>query len=226
MKFSLWSLILLLLLGVGNGAEEASAELISGFVEHIAAEDAAERLEAKKELLTISNHQLSAVVKAVYQASKKSSDPELRGRAGMFLKTLYRHHELDEGKPFHGMKLGWFIEHDGKSVFSTVLVLDVEADSPAAKAGVEKADVIYQIDGQRLGGTESRNDLVHILGEKKAGTEVVLHIKHGGTNNPIDSYDKNKRKKAKLVLEKSTARKKTAKFKEKLFQAWLTSFEA
>ncbi len=58
-----------------------------------------------------------------------------------------------------------------------VLVLEVIEDSPAAKAGLEKHDVIYMFDGQVV---EDSDQLRKLVREKEPGDEVTLVIYRDG----------------------------------------------
>lgn len=61
-------------------------------------------------------------------------------------------------------------EHFG--VASGVMINDVRADSPAAKAGLRAGDIIVEIDGKEV---KSDGDLIRAIAEKKEG-EVTLTI--------------------------------------------------
>jgi serine protease Do len=63
-----------------------------------------------------------------------------------------------------------------------VVVMDVEPDSPAAKAGLKEKDVITQYDGQTVEGTVQFRRLVR---ETPPGRSVALAISREGTNRNI-----------------------------------------
>jgi serine protease Do len=63
-----------------------------------------------------------------------------------------------------------------------VLVMDVEPDGPAAKAGLKESDVITQYDGQTVEGTVQFRRLVR---ETPPGRSVALVISREGTNRNI-----------------------------------------
>jgi serine protease Do len=60
---------------------------------------------------------------------------------------------------------------DGKGL----LISDVRADSPAAKAGLKAGDVIVEIDGQKV---ERTTDLIRALNEKKEGSVSITVIRN------------------------------------------------
>ena len=64
-------------------------------------------------------------------------------------------------------------KHYGASADAGVLVSEVEADSPAAKAGIQVGDIITQADGDRV---DSTWDLSRAVREKKTGDKVRLQV--------------------------------------------------
>jgi serine protease Do len=55
-------------------------------------------------------------------------------------------------------------------------IKEVNADSPADKAGIKADDVITKLDGQKI---ENFDDLAKVLGKKKAGDKVDVEVKRG-----------------------------------------------
>jgi len=70
-------------------------------------------------------------------------------------------------------------EHFG--VESGVMIDDVRADSPAAKAGLKAGDIIVEIEGKAVRGD---GDLVRVISEKKEG-DVSLTIVRGGNRQTV-----------------------------------------
>lgn len=64
-------------------------------------------------------------------------------------------------------------KHYGASKDAGVLVSEVGADSPAAKAGIQVGDIITQADGDRV---DSARDLSRAVREKKTGDKVRLQV--------------------------------------------------
>jgi membrane-associated protease RseP (regulator of RpoE activity) len=60
-------------------------------------------------------------------------------------------------------------KHYGASEDEGILVSEVEAESPAAKAGIQVGDVITRVDGDRV---DSAGDLSRAVHDKKAGEKV------------------------------------------------------
>ncbi len=64
-----------------------------------------------------------------------------------------------------------------------LVVLEVVAGSPAAKAGLRSEDVILSVDGKAL--SEPR-DLIHYLNTKKPGQRVRLRVLRGGQTRDVN----------------------------------------
>jgi serine protease Do len=62
------------------------------------------------------------------------------------------------------------------------IVSDVQPDSPAAKAGLQRGDVITQLDGQPVQGA---NDLKLKIGEMRPGTTAHLKVSRNGAPHEI-----------------------------------------
>jgi membrane-associated protease RseP (regulator of RpoE activity) len=65
-----------------------------------------------------------------------------------------------------------------------VLVGNVWKDSPAAKAGIEKNDVIVSVDGQNLEGARG---ILRLLAEKHSGDAVKIEVIHKGQKRTVDT---------------------------------------
>ena len=81
------------------------------------------------------------------------------------------------GKPRLGIKAQ--DTEDGKGV----VVLDVDHDSPADKAGLKEDDVITSFDGKAIGSVEELSKLSHDAGEK---TPLKLEVNRKGKTQNID----------------------------------------
>jgi serine protease Do len=91
----------------------------------------------------------------------------------------------DDGSGWLGVEIGEVTAEKAKdlklSTVRGVMVMDVEPDSPAAKAGLKDNDVIMQYDGQTVEGTVQFRRLVR---ETPAGRTVTLGIsRNGNTQN-------------------------------------------
>jgi len=64
-----------------------------------------------------------------------------------------------------------------------VVIDDVEEDSPAAKAGLQKNDVILTFAGERV---RSAAQLRRLVQETPAGRQVTLEISRGGEKRPVE----------------------------------------
>ncbi len=84
--------------------------------------------------------------------------------------------------PFGGngngrFKLGGGVEQAGAYVIS------VDANSPAAAAGLKQGDVILSVDGTNIDAT---NTLASLIGAHKSGDKVTLSVSSGGTTKSVD----------------------------------------
>ena len=89
---------------------------------------------------------------------------------------------------------------DGKGL----LVNDVRADSPAAKAGLKAGDVIVEIDGKKI---EKNLDLIKAVNEKKEGPVSITVIRDKNRQNFFG------RAKTSLTIKTWNCRKKLLKIK-------------
>jgi serine protease Do len=62
------------------------------------------------------------------------------------------------------------------------VVNEVEADSPADKAGIEAGDIIVRVDGKVL---EKSSDLPRLIGAVKPGSRVTLQVLRRGQNRDV-----------------------------------------
>ncbi|MFZ0083864.1 MAG: PDZ domain-containing protein [Candidatus Acidiferrales bacterium] len=92
----------------------------------------------------------------------------------------------DDGSGWLGVEIGEVTAEKAKDLklagVRGVVVMDVEPDSPAAKAGLKDNDVITQYDGQVVEGTVQFRRLVR---ETPAGRTVALAISRNGTAQNI-----------------------------------------
>ena len=75
-------------------------------------------------------------------------------------------------------------QHFGAPKTSGVLVSEVSADSPAARAGVAVGDVIVGVDGEAV---ESFMDLSELVGDKKKGDKVELEVFRDGKSRKMSA---------------------------------------
>ena len=99
----------------------------------------------------------------------------------------------DDGSGWLGVEISEVTTEKAKDLklagLRGVIVMDVEPDSPAAKAGLKENDVITQYDGQIVEGTVQFRRLVR---ETPAGRTVTLAISRNGSvqNIPVDLGDR------------------------------------
>ncbi|MFZ0581387.1 MAG: PDZ domain-containing protein [Candidatus Acidiferrales bacterium] len=92
----------------------------------------------------------------------------------------------DDGSGWLGVEIGEVTAEKAKNLklagVRGVVVMDVEPDSPAAKAGLKENDVITQYDGQNVEGTVQFRRLVR---ETPAGRTVTLGISRNGSTQNV-----------------------------------------
>ncbi|HJV25768.1 MAG TPA: DegQ family serine endoprotease [Aromatoleum sp.] len=103
------------------------------------------------------------------------------------------------------------------------LVSNVEADSPADKAGVKAGDVVLGVDGQRV---DDSGDLPRIIGDKRPGTSVKLEIWRDGKSHTVTTTLGEMRNEAATEPSGGTPRGEDAGGKLGLTGRALTSEEA
>lgn len=65
-----------------------------------------------------------------------------------------------------------------------IIIISTMSGSPAEKGGVKAGDVILQVEGKSISGMTTDQAVLLIKG--KAGSTVVLTIRHGGESDPVD----------------------------------------
>lgn len=63
-----------------------------------------------------------------------------------------------------------------------ILVQHVEQDSPAAEAGIQRGDIILEVDDQEVNSTF---ELMEVLNEKSPGDEVTIKVQHCETTKDL-----------------------------------------
>jgi len=95
-------------------------------------------------------------------------------------------HSSDDSGGWLGVEIGEVTPEKAKDLklaaVRGVVVLDVEPESPAAKAGLKENDVIMQYDGQTVEGTVQFRRLVH---ETPAGRAITLGVSRGGAGQSL-----------------------------------------
>lgn len=62
-------------------------------------------------------------------------------------------------------------------------IIEIVADGPADKAGLEEGDIVMSVDGSRLTGDNA--ELAKVLQSKKVGDQVTLHVWRDGKESDI-----------------------------------------
>ncbi len=81
-----------------------------------------------------------------------------------------------------GVSIRELTDSDDKGASNGVVVEEVTADSPAAKAGVQKGDIIAEFDGERV---RSVRQLTRLVQETPAGRTVQAVVIRGGNRTTL-----------------------------------------
>jgi S1-C subfamily serine protease len=108
------------------------------------------------------------------------------GRAYLGIKVCcgsrsgFPHPGLEPGMPQEG-KPG----QPGRSLddFSGVIVMQVVDDSPAEMAGLQPGDVIFSLEGKRLGESF---DFAEVIGKMKPGEKILLGVRRAGEGESLE----------------------------------------
>jgi len=91
--------------------------------------------------------------------------------------------QVDRG--FLGVQIGQVSEEVaavlGLDVAKGAMIVDVSADTPAAKAGLQRGDIVIAVDGQNV---DNPRDLTRLIGTDAPGTKVSLKVLRKG--EPMD----------------------------------------
>lgn len=118
----------------------------------------------------------------------------------IILILLFQPNIFASSKAYLGVKVGKLSYEDKKELGASfgVLVLEVEEESPAEKAGIEEDDVIQYYEGEKIRRPE---DLVRKVRETKPRTTVKLGLVRDG--KPLElSVEIGRRRTPEWVLEK------------------------
>lgn len=142
------------------------------------------QLEEKKDELIARAEELGAraeeLAAKVQQEVQEGAGDIIAQAPGIFIGSS------EEGGGWLGIEIGEVTPEQARdlklSSVRGVVVMDVEPDSPASKAGLKEKDVITQYDGQTVEGTVQFRRLVR---ETPPGRTVGLTVWHEGTSENI-----------------------------------------
>jgi serine protease Do len=146
--------------------------------------DLSAQLDGKKQELITHGEELSArageLAAEVSQEVQEKAGEFFTHTPGMFVG------QFEDGGGWLGIEIGEVTPEQARDLKLSsargVVVVDVEPESPAAKAGLKEKDVITQYDGQTVEGTVQFRRLVR---ETPPGRSVALVISREGANQNI-----------------------------------------
>ena len=179
MKFAGYAAIALGLLG----SEVISAPDLGGLAKKLDAEDFKAREEAVTEMAAAADDHLEEVIR--YLGSAKMG-PEARARIPDILKNIFLRQCYRLGEPETGMIFSRYLETSSTKGVTAVhpLIEDVAKDSPAAKAGLRKGDVIVEWNGKPLEGDDCVGRLMKMIRTSGEGAKVKVRVRRFDYRSP------------------------------------------
>jgi membrane-associated protease RseP (regulator of RpoE activity) len=140
------------------------------------AEDFKEREQAVAEMAAASDEHLEAVIR--YLGTAKMG-PEATARIPDILHVIFLRQCYRLGEPETGMIFSRYLETSSTKGVTAVhpLLEDVTKDSPAAKAGLRKGDVIVEWNGKPLEGDDCVGRLMKMIRTAGEGTKVNIRVR-------------------------------------------------
>ncbi len=99
--------------------------------------------------------------------------------------TLSVTHATEDELGGLGLKVAQLFEPDTKNHMGPLVVLDVLDETPALKSGIQKGDIITQIDGEPTKGKQ----FGYLIMEKlrgKIGTHADISVERAGVKEPLN----------------------------------------
>ena len=206
---------------VKPGIAEA-VELTELMINALADEDFAKREQAADALVDFAAIRLVGTVVKLAEAAKNHPDPEIRKRSDETIRKIYERYELGVGKADFGWRLGWFLDHDGKTLSSYPMILETDEGGPAHEAGLRPGNVIAAMDDVDLRGDDSRNQLVKNLAMQSPGVEIRFKIRYNILDYAFQLYNRDKEKTVSISPVPTKRQPDPTAFDKKTFLAWRT----
>ena len=207
----------------------SASESIDQLCYDLGAENFKARENAERALFERALSDRNTIASKVAKLSEETKDPAIRYGSIDLLKKIYKRYELGIGGSEFGFTLGWFIEDDGESISSYPMILTIEEDGPAAKAGLNRGDVIFQAQGKTTRGVDSRNELIRKLAVIKPGDSVTFEIHSNGKKSPYGiQLERTQKKKVTLapIPGAQSPEGQEKSFEENVFKDWVRKLNA
>lgn len=165
-------------------AKEIPAPLVKG----LASEEFAEREKSQQALTEWAHQHPGLATKLIYELAVNDEDPEVRERCLVVLKALSEDDYLSEGFGYLGVSMvPELMQLDGNAKLRGMIRLtDVMVDSPAAKAGLQRNDLLAEVDGLTWEGMDIINGFQEYIGKQKPRTKVKMMVKRGGIDELME----------------------------------------
>ncbi len=165
-----------------QGAKPAAAKP-AALVEALASEEFREREEAQAKLETWANSDPARGMEFLFREYQKPGDPEVHVRVRKVLRGLVvEDHQRNHGEGYMGvryMELNVPIPGDDQP-HTGVQLSDVMEGSPAARAGLERGDIVVALDGLRWTGAGAADAFKSAVRKIKPHTKVELEFLRNG----------------------------------------------
>lgn len=157
----------------------APAATLDELAKQLEADDFQKREEAGAQVAALADDDLAGVIR--YLSTAKLG-PEATARIPAILKQIFLRQCCHVGEPETGMRLRLYVSADGTAGVTAAhpVIEDLAKDSPAAKAGLQRGDVIVAWEGKPLEGADSVSRLRQMLRKAGAGAKVKLQVKRFG----------------------------------------------
>jgi len=157
-------------------ALELPSELLTG----LQAEKFADREQAEAGLLAWARQRPDEAMDPLYQQSRTAAEPEVRERCNDVLRELVGDEYLRNGVGYLGVRMNPVVElvmvaGEVNPRFG-IRLLQVEADTPARKAGVVAGDVLLGVNDRNWKQEDSSEVATEVIKGFKAGTKVTVRL--------------------------------------------------
>lgn len=210
------------LLTMAFGAAIAPGDEIETWIETLGAESFQARGKAGDAILNRSRDETEKVAARLLQHMRTNLDPEIRFQSGDILKRIFELVVLGKGTSEFGIKLGWFVEDDGKTIVTQPMVLEVIEGGPAGKSGLRKGDVITAIDGKSCRDIDGKQKLMRVLVSASPGKIVTFQVMSNlQLTDPFKFSYRSEKRELKVTPEVYQPSAESEPFPAERFRNWL-----
>jgi predicted metalloprotease with PDZ domain len=175
-----------LLLVAAGASADPPAESPEGWIGRLAAEEFQERERAAKALAAWADEHAGEAGERFFLESIRHADPEVRMRCRELLRRIVVADFRRAGQGYVGIQMGLIDvpDQDGKS-FGVRIAMVLEG-TPAAAAGLQVGDVIFQLNGKRWEQPDAAKAFQDEVKSRRPGDRVRLGIRRAGEAGLIE----------------------------------------